>query len=113
MTRILLVAPDSDLRKSVEFALRAEGYEVTSFASIGANERASRYDCTVLDHHAIGLDPAVAARFCDVFAPVVLLANQPIHTLSPVAFRTVQKPLLGAALTDAIRDATGGRSATT
>lgn len=113
MTRILLIAPDSDLRKSVVFALRAEGYDVTSSASIGAHERASGYDCTVLDHHAVGLDPAAAARFCRLFAPVVLLADQPVHTLSPLAFRTVQKPLLGAALTDAIRDATAARDATT
>ena len=105
LPRILLVAPDSDLRRSVEFALSAEGCEIISRASIGAREVPSDYDCTVLDHHAAGGDTVLAARFCRIFAPVVLLANQPIHPLSSDAFRTVVKPFLGAALTTAVRDA--------
>jgi len=105
MHRILLVAPDSDLRKSLEFALRAEGYEVTSRASIGARERPGAYDCTVIDHHALGNNRAVAAEFCIIFAPVILLTNHRNHPLSPWVSRTVLKPLLGAALIGAVRDA--------
>jgi len=112
MPRILLVAPDSDLRKSVEFALQAEGYEVTSRASIGARER-PHYDCTIVDHHVLGNDPHAAADFCEIFEPVILLANQVPHALSPYAFRTVMKPLLGAPLTNAIHDAIDRRHATT
>jgi CheY-like chemotaxis protein len=102
MPRILLVAPDSDLRRSLEFSLTAEGYEVTSRASIGARERPDAFDCTVVDHHALGNDGRAAANFCSIFAPVILLANKLDHELSPSAFRTLLKPLLGAALTDAI-----------
>jgi DNA-binding NtrC family response regulator len=105
MLRILLVAPDSDLRKSLEFALQAEGYEVTSRASIGARERPGAYECTVIDHHALGNNSAAAADFCSVFAPVILLTNHPGHPLAPLAFRTLLKPLLGAALIGAVRDA--------
>jgi hypothetical protein len=112
MTHVLLVAPDSDLRKSVEFALQAEGYDVTSCASIGARER-PRYDCTIVDHHALGNNQRFAADFCRIFRPVILLANLVPHPLSPFAYRTVMKPLLGAALTDAIHDAIGHRAATT
>lgn len=112
MPHILLVAPESDLRRSVEFALQAEGYDVTSRASIGAHERPA-YDCTVVDHHALGGNAAAAARFCAIFAPVVLLANQAPHALSSRAFRTVLKPHLGAALTDAVRDALASRATTT
>lgn len=110
MHRILLVAPDSDLRKSLEFALQAEGYEVTSRASIGARERPSAYDCTVIDHHALGNNPAFAAEFCTIFAPVILLTNHREHPLSSSAFRTMLKPLLGAALIEAIRDAVMSRA---
>lgn len=105
MPHVLLVAPDSDLRRSLEFSLAAEGYEVTSRASIGAHEQPSAFACTVVDHHALGPDPQRAAAFFNIFTPVVLLANAQEHPLSPRAFRTVMKPLLGAALTDAVRDA--------
>lgn len=113
MPRILLVAPDTDLRRSLEFALRAEGFDVTCRANIGAREQPSGYGCTVLDHHAAGTDSAAAASFCKSFSPVILLANQQPHPLSPWAFRTVLKPLLGRALSDAVHDALGAREPTT
>jgi hypothetical protein len=110
MPGILLVAPDSDLRKSLEFALRMEGYEVTSRASIGAREQPGAYDCTVIDHHALGNNKNVAADFCRLFAPAILLTNHQDHPLSPWTFRTLLKPLLGAALIDAVRDAVAVRA---
>lgn len=104
MARILLVAPDSALRKSLEFALGAEGHDVTTRVSIAAHERPA-YDCTVLDQHATGNDEAEAAAFCATFAPVILLTNRVGHPLGPAAFRTLLKPLLGAALIKAIDEA--------
>lgn len=104
MARILLIAPDSALRRSLEFALGAEGHSVTSRASIAARERPD-YDCTVLDQHAIGNDTVSAARFCDIFAPVILLTNNISHPLAGNAFRTLLKPSLGAALIGAIDEA--------
>jgi DNA-binding response OmpR family regulator len=101
MARILLVAPDSALRKSLEFALGAEGHDVTTRASVGAHERPG-YDCTVLDQHATGNDGPAAAAFCANFAPVILLTNDLSHPLAAVAFRTLLKPLLGAALIHAV-----------
>lgn len=104
MARILLIAPDSALRKSLEFALGAEGHDVTTRASVGAHERPG-YDCTVLDQHAVGKDGAAAAAFCGNFAPVIFLTNDASHPLAQAAFRTVLKPLLGAALIRAVNDA--------
>lgn len=101
MARILLVAPDSALRKSLEFALGAEGHDVTTRASVGAHELPG-YDCTVLDQHAVGNDRSEAAAFCANFAPVILLTNDASHPLAPAAFRTLLKPLLGAALIGAV-----------
>lgn len=113
MSRILVIAADSDLRRSLDFALTAEGHEVTCRASTGAQVLPNSFECTVLDHHAVGPDLATAGKFCQAFAPVVLLANREGHALSPLVFRTVLKPQLGLALTDTIRDAVGLRSATT
>ena len=111
---LLLIATNSDLRQSLEFALRAEGHRVTCRSLAGAiAERGNRPDCAVIDHHAVGTDPATTTAFFRDFAPVILLANQVPHPLSPMAFRTVLKPFLGAALSDAVRDALGVRTATT
>lgn len=111
MARILIVAPESELRRSLEFALLAEGHEVTSRASIAARERPT-YDCTVLDQHVIGTDRHLAAKFCSIFSPVILLSSQSSHPLSPAAFRTVLTPLLGPALIGAVNEALA-RPATT
>src|SRR5689334_16050274 len=92
MSRILVVAPDSDLRRSLEFALVAEGHDVTCRNGIKAPGLPSNYDCTVLDHHVAGPDLVRASEFCQEFRPVVLLANTTPHPLSPWAFRTVLKP---------------------
>ncbi len=108
--QLLIVAKDSDLSRSLEFALRAEGFEVTSCGDMAsARELSSTYACTVADHHALGKDLAVAVDFCQSFAPVVLLANETPHPLSPWVFRTMQKPMLGAALSEAVRAALQAR----
>ena len=112
MSRILIVASDSDLLRSLEFALVAEGHAVTSRNNIRAPGSPGSYDCTVLDHHATGPDMARATAFCEDFRPVVLLANEAPHALSPRVFRTVLKPMLGPALMGAIGDAIKSRVST-
>lgn len=102
MSRLLLIAPDSDLRRSLEFALRAEGHDVSWRASLGARDLSAHFDCTVLDHHAIGPHLQEGVTFCRVFAPVILLANAGDHPLAPAALTTLLKPLLGRALIEAI-----------
>ena len=112
MYRIMIVVPESDLRRSLDFALAAEGYDVTWRASIAAKELPD-FDCSVVDHHALGTNIDAAIAFCQTFDPVILLANSLPHPLSPWAFRTVLKPLLGATLTAAIHDALQARVPTT
>jgi hypothetical protein len=103
-TRILIIAPTSDLQRSLRFAVEAEQYDVTWRASIGATMRPDQFDCTIVDHHALGDDPSAARLFAEAFQPAILLANGP-HPLSPFVFRTILKPHLGPAVTAAIRDA--------
>lgn len=106
--RILVIAPDTPLRHSLAFALTAEHLEVVWRASIGALVTPGDFGCTILDHHGLGSDIARARRFLKAFRPVILLANQ-AHELSPLAFRTLVKPGLGAPLIQAVRDALGSK----
>ena len=106
--RILIVAPTSDLQRSLRFALEAERYEVVWRASIGATVMPDQFDCTIVDHHSLGENFLPARAFAEAFHPVILLANR-MHTLSPFVFRTIFKPHLGPAVTAAIRDALDAR----
>ena len=103
-SHVLVIAPDSELSRSLRFALEVEGYEVTWRTNISSKPMPGEYDCTVVDHHALGQDSAAAQRFARAFYPLVLLANKP-DPLSPFVFRTLLKPHLGAPLVDAVRDA--------
>jgi hypothetical protein len=111
--RILIVAPDLDLRRSLEFALEAEGYDVRSCRTIGDEDHPEAYDCTVLDHRAIpGPAPEMLA-YCRRARPFVLLAGAHLPWLAQEAYAIVQKPLLGAPLSGAVRDAIAARSVAT
>lgn len=113
MRHILVIAPDSDLRQSLQFALEAEGYAVTACARMDDPTPGDGFDCTVLDHHAADKDRDAAIAFCDLFRPVVLLANRESHPLAAAAFRTVLKPMLGPALARAVGQAIEVRASPT
>lgn len=113
MTHLLVVAPSSTFRNSLRFALEAEGYDVTAAASLPAvDQPASLFDCLVLDHHAMDGASGDKGRLLAAFAPVVLLANSPAHPLATSSFRTLTKPTLGPALSDAVRAAVAARGGT-
>lgn len=109
MAHVLLVVPDSDLRRSLDFALRADGHTVTWRDGLDGTPVATRFDCTILDDHAVEANLAQGRGVCRTLWPVILLADSPAHPLSDAAFRTVLKPMLGpplsAALSDALRAA--------
>ena len=75
--RLLIVAPDADLRLSLQFVLEAEGYMVTARANISETTAQERFDCTILDHRAAIGPTADIAAFCRRAHPVVLLASEP------------------------------------
>lgn len=113
MTNLLVVAPSSTLRNSLRFALEAEGYEVTATASLPAVDLpTSSFDCVVVDHHAIDGTAAGDHSALAASAPMVLLANSPTHPLAVLSFRTLTKPTLGPALSEAVRAAVAARSHT-
>jgi DNA-binding NtrC family response regulator len=103
--RIQIIAPDADLRHSLEFALQAAGYFVSSVPSVEAAIGPEPFDCYVMDHQAARTHTAEVASFCRRAQPLIVLAGRPSAWLSQLAFRTVQKPLLGEALLTAVHDA--------
>lgn len=113
MVHLLVVAPSPTFRNSLRFALEAEGYDVTAAASMHeVDQPGSSFDCTVLDHHALDDAGAESRRILTEFEPVVFLANSPAHPMASLSFRTLTKPTLGPALSDAVRSAIAARSST-
>jgi hypothetical protein len=106
--RLLLVAPPTDLARSLAFALGAEGYEVTvrdtppSRAWLTAN----RFDCTVADQRVFMGETYEAIAFCIKAHPVVLIAAHPHPWLIDWVAETVDLPLAEGAVTSAVRRAT-------
>ncbi len=113
MARVLLIAADPELRRSLQFAFEAEGYAVSWRTRLGSDVRPQDFDCTVIDDDGLGVDKAAAVAFFETFTPVVLLADTVPHSLSPWAFLTVEKPMLGAALARAVQQAVATRRITT
>lgn len=104
--KILVIAPNPDLRRSVSFALEAEGLVVTSHAVLLAPDEGRGYDCVVLDHRAVDTVPREAALdFCTRAPHVVLLAGKPEPWLASKVFRVVETPQLGGALSAAVHAA--------
>jgi DNA-binding response OmpR family regulator len=69
MDRVLVIAADPDLRRSLQFALEAEGYLVTWRADLSGDDQPGSFDCTVIDHHCVGDDHLRAVAFCRRFRP--------------------------------------------
>jgi len=110
--QILVVAPTDALRASLRFLLEEESYRVSAAASIEeASALPGGFACAVIDHHALkAMRPADIDELMRNRWPVVLLANGTPGVELPVSFRVVTKPLLGAALSQAVREAVSRRS---
>ena len=105
MPRVLIVAPDLDLRRSLEFLLEAEGHAVVSCENVNAAGDVGRFDCAILDHRAISPPHEAMLEFCRQARPVILLSGSAAPWLADGIFRVVQKPLLGKPLLAAVEDA--------
>ncbi len=112
-SRLLLVAPETDLRKSLLFALEAEGFEVTLRDAPPTHGwlAKNRFDCTILDQKALVGEPYEAIAFCIKAHPVVLLAARPHPWLLEWVAGSVELPLSGHDIIAAIRAAAPGDAA--
>jgi hypothetical protein len=71
-------APDREFRRSLEFALEAEGFSVDSHALVAgaeASPTASEAVCAVVDEGALRVDPARRRSLDRLIKPVELLAD--------------------------------------
>jgi len=104
---ILVIAPDREFRRSLEFALEVEGFEVTSHGSLTDAEAliaASQAVCAVVDDGALGLDPVAARRVLERLAkPVILLADRVSPTGDDRGLTVLTKPLQGGALIELVQ----------
>jgi DNA-binding response OmpR family regulator len=107
--RLLVIAPDGDLRRSLTFALEAEGYAVTALADADSAPvvGSAHYNCTIIDQAALAGTEAAIRAFCAAAKPVVLLSNTPVGWLPADGVSVVEKPMLGESLSQAVRGALG------
>jgi hypothetical protein len=105
--RLLLVAPETDLRHSLVFALETDGFSVTlrdappTLSWLAQNH----FDCTIVDQKAFTGAVHENIAFCVKAHPVVLLAAQPHTGLLPWVAQAIDLPLDGSDVTSAVRHA--------
>lgn len=108
---ILVVAPDADFRRSLEFALETEGFAVEGHPRIETafgSPRAGTAACAVVDDTAVADWKALAAEMRLFGRPLILLLDR-VRAVPDLPLTTaLTKPFLGAPLTEAVRRAMAG-----
>jgi hypothetical protein len=106
--RLLLVAPDTDLRRSLVFALETEGFSVTVQDRPPSRRWLvqNRFDCTIVDQKSFAGAPYEQVAFCIKAHPVILLASSPHPWLVEWVAEAIGLPLGANEVTSAVRRAT-------
>lgn len=107
---VLVAAPDTGLRHSLEFALAsalfetdAHDYVTAAFASPHADQAA----CAVVDEYAVENWQEAPRQFERFARPVILLVGILGTVPNLPLLRPLTKPFLGEPLLEAVRSATG------
>ncbi|RWB26186.1 transcriptional regulator [Mesorhizobium sp.] len=102
---VLIVVPDREFRRSLEFALEVEGFSVASHASLAdamASPAAADAVCAVVDEGAFRIDPASRRTLDRLAKPVILLADG-FSAAGDDPQTVLTKPLQGSALIELIQ----------
>ena len=112
-----VVDDDPAVRNSLKFSLEIDGFAVGVYASADellSDSNIDRFRCLVIDQHMPGmngLDLVTKLRERQLKVPVILITSHPPKLLVVSADRVgvpiIEKPLLGNALQDKIRELTG------
>jgi two-component system response regulator FixJ len=112
-----IVDDDPAVRNSLKFSLEIDGFAVGIYASaeeLLSDSNIDRFRCLVIDQHMTGmsgLDLVAKLRERQLKVPVILITSHPPKVLVLRADRAgvpiVEKPLLGNALQDKIREIIG------
>jgi two-component system response regulator FixJ len=113
-----IVDDDPAVRSSLKFSLEIEGWAVGVYASADEllkESDLSRFRCLVIDQKMPGINGlGLVARLRErqISVPVILITSHPSRALVARADEAgvpiVEKPLLGNALLDKIRELVGG-----
>lgn len=114
---VIVIEDDPAVRNSLKFALEIEGYAVCIYPDgnrLLEHATLPRGDCLVVDFNLpdmTGLEVISQLRNRGVTVPAILITSTPNRKLldraALVGARVVEKPLLGDALIESIRDITG------
>ncbi|EHK53219.1 FixT2 anti-kinase protein [Mesorhizobium alhagi CCNWXJ12-2] len=103
---VLIIVPDREFRRSLEFALEVEGFAVASYASLSeamATPDAWSAFCAVVDDGALRIDPFAQHTLDRLLKPVILL----VDGFSPAGLdrgpTVLTKPLQGRDLIEMVR----------
>jgi FixJ family two-component response regulator len=112
---IVVVDDDAAVRGSLKFALEIEGFVVRTYPKgddLLGDLRLADCACFIIDQMLPGmngLDVVAKLRKEHIAAPVILITSHPTNILQRQAAQAgvpiVEKPLLGNALIDRVRDA--------
>ncbi|MFN3548693.1 MAG: hypothetical protein ACK4U0_14500 [Mesorhizobium sp.] len=114
--KVLVVVPNDELRRSIEFTVAAEGYEIEShagFPTVFASHKVNGFDCAVVDEDAVDAGQRNLIEFARIAGderPVVVLVDRTAALADTIPFRLLRKPLLGPALIEAIVPKAGGEA---
>ena len=100
--RVLVVASDDDLRRSVTFALVAYGYTVTAEARWPLTRESADFDCAVVDERALAMRPTAALPVRGKRAPLLLLAYSPEARANLEVSGVIAMPLNGESVIQAV-----------
>jgi two-component system, LuxR family, response regulator FixJ len=111
---VIVVDDDMAVRNSLKFSLEIEGFAVRAYSGgieLLNDTELPRDGCLVIDQTMPGmngLDLVAQLRARDIAVPAILITSSPTAALSARAAKAgvaiVEKPLLGTALLDRIRD---------
>jgi FixJ family two-component response regulator len=111
---IAVVENDPAVRNSLKFSLEIEGYHVRTCArgsELFGLIHPDPVQCVILEHRLediSGIELVDRLRARDYAFPIVMLATHPDHALQRQAdwrkISIVEKPILGNALTDKLRE---------
>lgn len=106
---VLVIAPDGQLRRSIAFLLEAEGYRISSHATVpmqAGYPAAGR--CAVIDEDALTDGEGLWPRLQRLASSFVMLSSGLLVPRPHFLMHSVEKPLLGQSLVEAVEAAIRG-----
>jgi DNA-binding response OmpR family regulator len=103
---VLVIAPDREFRRSLEFALEVEGFSVSSHALLSEAEAslaASGAVCAVVDEGALRIDRSARRSLGRLIKPVILLSDGFSSIGDDSGLAVLTKPLQGSALIELVQ----------